>query len=361
MLNKNQSHKRNSWKYAVVLPLLVAFVICFQVKVIAQEKKEAPTRKNYAHAELTAISIDKNSTDVEMKKDAEMLLQSNGVVLKFSKIKRNSNGEITAIKIDYKDKDGTKGNSYTNGDKPIETITIYKTKNSIGISSDKDRYDVYLAKTNEDVADLVEKTDVVEATSADIENNDDNLNRVFIINGKLYTKQDLKGKNMAIVTGSISTLNPEEALKKYGSKAKDGAIIFEGKTEIIKSTFINNHDDDFPVPPIAPTSPTAPEIKFTTATPPNYPNPPTAPTGTPMTNEKEWKKFEKKMAQFEEKMEAMEPEMKAYTLKISNIDEQMKPFEKEMEVFEKKMEIFEKQMEEYQKKVEVYQEKNQKE
>jgi hypothetical protein len=39
MLNKNQSKKINSWKYALVLPALVAFCVLFQVKVVAQEKE----------------------------------------------------------------------------------------------------------------------------------------------------------------------------------------------------------------------------------------------------------------------------------------------------------------------------------
>ena len=39
MLNKNQSNKRNSWKYTLVLPLLVAFMFLFQIKVIAQKKE----------------------------------------------------------------------------------------------------------------------------------------------------------------------------------------------------------------------------------------------------------------------------------------------------------------------------------
>ena len=39
MLNKNQSHKRNSWKYALILPALVAFILLFQIKVIAQERE----------------------------------------------------------------------------------------------------------------------------------------------------------------------------------------------------------------------------------------------------------------------------------------------------------------------------------
>jgi hypothetical protein len=38
-VKQNQSKKINSWKYALVLPALVAFVFLFQVKVIAQGKE----------------------------------------------------------------------------------------------------------------------------------------------------------------------------------------------------------------------------------------------------------------------------------------------------------------------------------
>ena len=290
MLNKNQSHKRNSWKFAVVLPLLVAFVICFQVKVIAQEKERKPSQTKESFSQLNAIIVDKNSTDSDLKKEAELFKNNSGIEVKFSKIKRNSAGEIIAIKIEYKDKKGHKGNSYTNDNVPISPITIFKTKNAVGI------------KSNE--------------------------------TGKF-------SKQTAITIEAENNSDPDEVTDVRDVAEKDMS--------------------DFPAPPTPPTPPIAPEIKFNTGTPPNFPNPPTAPTGSPITNEKGWKKFEKKMAEFEKKMEAMEPEIEAYTLKMSNIDEQMKPFEKEMEVFEKKMEIFEKQMEEYQKKVEVYQEKNQKE
>src|SRR5690606_2393718 len=42
MLNKNQSKQKNVWKYTVVLPLLVLFMIQFQTKVVAQEKESNP-------------------------------------------------------------------------------------------------------------------------------------------------------------------------------------------------------------------------------------------------------------------------------------------------------------------------------
>ena len=73
----------------------------------------------------------------------------------------------------------------------------------------------------------------------------------FIINGKPYTKEDLKGKNIAIIDANIIKLSPKEALKKYGKRAKDGAIIFKGETEIVNNVL----DADFPAPPPPPPAP----------------------------------------------------------------------------------------------------------
>lgn len=289
MLNKNQSNKRNSWKYAVIIPALVAFVILFQVKVIAQEKEVAISKKTVSFAELISFTIDKNSSDAEMKENAKNLKKRSGIEVKFSKIKRNSKGEITAIKIDYKDQNGNKGTSVVNGDEPIDDITIFKTKNSVGIKSNESGIDRRNAITV---------------------NSDDEI-------------------------ASISEIDVEDV------------------TEISSIDFTN-----MPTPP---TPPIAPTINFEIAEFPNMPKAPAAPKGTPLNNEKEWKKFEKKMAEFEKKMEAMEPEIEAYAAKMANVDEQMKPFEKEMEAFEKKMEVFEKQMEEYQNKIEANNKKKQKE
>ena len=40
MLNKNQSKKRNSWKFGAIVPALAAFVLLFQIEVIAKEKQQ---------------------------------------------------------------------------------------------------------------------------------------------------------------------------------------------------------------------------------------------------------------------------------------------------------------------------------
>lgn len=137
MLNKNQSNKRNSLKYALVLPVLAAFVIFFQVKVIAQEKLQEK-REITNTGNVTFVDINKNSTDEEMKKDAEIIKKQHGIILKFSKIKRNSNGEITAIKVEYKDKNGSNGVTQIAGKEPIKPIHFYKSVDMIGFGSSKE-------------------------------------------------------------------------------------------------------------------------------------------------------------------------------------------------------------------------------
>jgi len=68
MLNTNQSKKWNSWKYTLVIPALVAFVLLFQVEVIAQEKS-APKEDNKAEktSDITSSKINKDPLPVTTK------------------------------------------------------------------------------------------------------------------------------------------------------------------------------------------------------------------------------------------------------------------------------------------------------
>ncbi|MGK4567865.1 M56 family metallopeptidase [Flavobacterium sp. 3HN19-14] len=136
MLNKNQSKKRNLWKYAFILPLLVAFMFYFQVKLIAQEMNP-DVHSAQSWQDFINIKIDKNSTDAELKAHTKKL-KEDGITLKFSKVKRNSSGEITGIKAEFKDKEGNKGVSQVDGKEPIKPIVFYKHEDAIGFGAPKD-------------------------------------------------------------------------------------------------------------------------------------------------------------------------------------------------------------------------------
>lgn len=130
MLNTNQSHKRNSWKYTLVIPALIAFLLLFQVHTIAQEREVI--KSTSTNSSGIYITTNKNSTDSEMKNDAQVAKEKFGITIKYSKVKRNSKGEITGIKVAYKDKEGNTGTTQFNGKEPIKPIYFYKSGTKIG-------------------------------------------------------------------------------------------------------------------------------------------------------------------------------------------------------------------------------------
>ncbi|HCQ13029.1 MAG TPA: peptidase M56, partial [Flavobacterium sp.] len=220
MLNKNQSNKRNSWKYAVIIPALVAFVILFQVKVIAQEKLitlEDGSQITSTTQNIVEMNWNKNSPDEEFENDA-IEAKKSGVDFTFSNIKRNKNNEITHITISYHDEIG---NQFTKEFSKKEGIDPIYFRRSIDQNGKGEIGFYFKNKTEES-----EKKEFTSIYNSHYESDtEENLDRLFIINGKQYTKEDLKGKNIELFESKIVKLNSEEALKKYGLKAKDGAII----------------------------------------------------------------------------------------------------------------------------------------
>ena len=127
MLNKNQSNKRNSWKYAVVLPLLGAFLFFFQVKVVAQEKA-APKQTEIKSPEIdkTNLIITKNTTDKEIKEHCEQIKKLYNIDLTYFNIKRNSKGEIINIESKFKDRTGSGSCSQSQSDNtPIKPFKFF--------------------------------------------------------------------------------------------------------------------------------------------------------------------------------------------------------------------------------------------
>ena len=123
MLNKEQSKQWNSWKYALIIPALAAFVFYFQVKVIAQERQQEFVQLPQRGVE---VIVDKNSTDFHLNAESNRLRENHGITLKFSGVKRNGNREIVAIKTSFKDKNGNSGKSALSGSEPIAPFRFYQ-------------------------------------------------------------------------------------------------------------------------------------------------------------------------------------------------------------------------------------------
>ena len=170
MLNKNQSHKRNSIKYAIIIPALICFIIFFQVQIIAREKLENNAIGRLSNDNHIRLVIDKNTTDAELKEYTAMMKEE-GISLKSSKVKRNNAGEIIGIKLDFKDQNGNKGSSHVNGTEPIKPIQFYKNNSGVGFGSPK-QVKVFTHSTNSENEDATsitidDSTDVADSFNFD--------------------------------------------------------------------------------------------------------------------------------------------------------------------------------------------------
>jgi bla regulator protein blaR1 len=134
MLHKNRSQNKSQWKYALLLPVLIAFVLTFNTKVIAQEKKL--TEIEEVDNVKVDLVIDKNSTDEILNGETETFKKEFDITLSFKGIKRNADNEITAIKINAKGKN-LKAKFENAGSEPIKPIkiTYNSDNNSLSISN----------------------------------------------------------------------------------------------------------------------------------------------------------------------------------------------------------------------------------
>jgi len=116
-----------------IFTLLLLYSIMSSVNA---QQKENNDKQESVNARLATFIINKSSTDVKLKRIAEILEKQYEIQLKTSKVKRNSNNEITSIKIDYKYKGANEVSILKAGDKPIEEIFINKENRTIVFHSE---------------------------------------------------------------------------------------------------------------------------------------------------------------------------------------------------------------------------------
>jgi BlaR1 peptidase M56 len=306
MLNKNQSKQHKIWKYAVILPALIAFVVFFQVKVIAQEK----TTKNNLKVNKTEVStviVTKNSSDEDLSADSKRIKNDADIDLKFSKIKRNKKGEITAITATFNDNKGGKGQHKINGDEPISPFKFSAKRFKNG------QKEIGFFDTN-----------------SEYNSNEENI---------VLTPLDEIAEMPEI--SEVPEIAEMPELPEMDEPAEASY----------------DFDSNFPSPPSPPAPPTAPSMKNMPAPPipPNFPAVPNVKVPADPRDRKAWAKYEADMTKFADEWENS-AEMKKFQAQMAAYEKKMEKYQPDMTAFEKAMEKFEAKMEQYQDEMEAYQE-----
>jgi hypothetical protein len=281
MLNKSQSKKRNSWKLYVVIPALVAFVVLFQVEVIAKEKREISKEVTGKNESVDVYKISKTTTDQELKEIAEKMKLNHDVDARITEVERNSNNELIAIRFDLKRGSKQSQSYHVKGSKAIKDCEIIietesdgskkiglKTEdkgNEIKVSNKENKVEVKKVqnsktetdvKTNNNTNTSVStinstntentnvnakastsisvnvnsntKTPTVVHVSTDGKNTSKNLTQLVVIDGvisNITNTEDLE--NLKI--GSVNVLTGDNATDKYGDQGKNGVLEIKTK------------------------------------------------------------------------------------------------------------------------------------
>ena len=419
MLNKNQSKKSNSWKYALILPALVGFVFLFQIETIAQEKKSEqiitqPSKTN--EKSLDVYKINKNTTDEELKEKSSNLKENYAIITTFSGIKRNSKNELTAIKVDLKKGKEIAQKMQAKGTEAINEFGIIVSKNDDGMLNVKFGSDETTSnqksiritpnapsvtekeifingkKVSKEELDRINPDDI--ATMHVIKNNNESTIRI-VTKGKTTRSTSVFNTDIEKMDSELDNIDPNNV--SIRQKTKDSYSVTK-VTKEVNGVPINTeyYIDGKKVSALEaenmnPNQITSVDVKKEGESnknsihiltksyinskgnqqqPPMPPAPPIPPTFNfkapeapnlpkpPVAPKGSPEKGDKKeWATFEQKMNAFNKKMEAMEPQMKEFDKKMAEFDEQMKPFDAKMKLFEKNMKIYEKQMEEYREK----
>ena len=210
MLNKKSSNQYPAWKLSLVMPLLLAFMLLFNVKTEAQIKNTEDIKGSGSTGDAEteiSVTITSNTSEKSLKHFSKVFKKRHAI-LKFEDIERSNEGMLTNITIRFQDLEiGNKGEITKNDPAGIESFVIFQnSKNGIGFRAANPFHSRTMMNKNGDIISQI-------GTSP-----------LYIINGKEYTSASLQNKFIGF-EGNLEALIPKLAIEKYGQKAKDGVVI----------------------------------------------------------------------------------------------------------------------------------------
>ena len=189
--------------------LFLIFASFFSNNLSAQEKKAYLLQRYEGVKEL----INKNSTKEELS-DIKYNLERQGVFFSFDNLKYNSNKEIISISIKLKNKKSEFSGEWNQKNLPIPHIKIVEVNGIITATKSLNNEFVFTESDNKKI------------NFKSKENN----KPIYIVDGKITAAEDFKNIETNDIE-SISVLKGKSAIKLYGDKGKNGAILIKMKQQ----------------------------------------------------------------------------------------------------------------------------------
>lgn len=217
MLNKNKSQKQNAWKYGIIIPLLVGFIISFNVKTNAQTIEVEENKDLLTENVVVEFNLN-NTTDNELK---ELTKEINNEIHNEYSIRFEGNPIYI---VNEKKVSKEKFNELELNHKNSEPPHILIGEDAIEKYGEEGKNGVFEITTKNKIKYSVHHKDHIEIYA-----NDDDL--LYILNGKKISAKEFAKLSLTpnkIVT--MHVLKGKKAIKKYGEEGKNGVV--EITTEI---------------------------------------------------------------------------------------------------------------------------------
>jgi beta-lactamase regulating signal transducer with metallopeptidase domain len=240
MLHTKKSKTNNVWKYTLVIPMLIAFVFAFNTKVVAQKKE---VKKIHIETNELKYVITKNTTDKELK-ELKNEVKNEGATFNYSGLKRNADGEITAIKVDFKDKDNS-ASSTIKGDTTIKPIFFgSSTDGGIFIKSGKEKNVFFSASDIHYSDDDKPKIIIKGSGKGKGKHNQTVWVQADGKDKKTIKVENINGKEKITVDGKEVTRDELEKMEDAKVISKKGNIYFNSSDDEDDNVFIIKSTDD---------------------------------------------------------------------------------------------------------------------
>lgn len=246
MLNTNQSNQRKSWKYALILPVLSAFMLLFQVETVAQVKEKTAKRTSLVVSTSFSSTVTKNTTDVELK-ELEKTFSDKKRKLIISDVKRNKKGEINEIKLLFDTGKTYHRVLHRKSNEFINDIQIFVKADDSG--NENCGFNEVNNKTV--TSTVTPDTETIEVNGFDVDKSNefwsiDNMTKngkdvVLIINGKIKGATEKVKIPMNEELGDMNEISGADFEKKYKQKAVKNKFYYEVETVKEKVSIIGNN------------------------------------------------------------------------------------------------------------------------
>jgi len=175
--------------------------------------------------------VNKNFSDTTLEETVRLFNLYNEVVqVKLTDIKRNQNDIITRLAFTSK---------FTNQERFFKNFDIRinnKTNEIFSFYYNEKKQGVQIEYPNKESILITKDGSVGHVIDHTLPSDVFGPNPIHFINNTIYTQKELDLYNRVTTLGTIERLTPKEAIKKFGSRAKDGAIVYHGESVLIKRT-----------------------------------------------------------------------------------------------------------------------------